>query len=147
MLLKLWENKEPDMKISGPLPHVKGNRNYIELMKSSKFCICARGHEVNSPRVVEAIFHECIPVIISDNFIPPLFEVLNWDSFAVFIKEKHIAYLRDILLAISEEKYLEMHKRVKKVQEHFLWHHEPVKYDLFHMLLHSIWYNRLFYTS
>ncbi|XP_024633710.1 probable glycosyltransferase At5g03795 isoform X2 [Medicago truncatula] len=147
MLLKLWENKEPDMKISGPLPHVKGNANYIELMRSSKFCICARGHEVNSPRVVEAIFHECIPVIISDNFIPPLFEVLNWESFAVFIEERHIAYLRDILLSIPEEKYLEMQKRVKKVQEHFLWHNEPVKYDLFHMLLHSIWYNRLFYTS
>ncbi|XP_004501160.1 probable glycosyltransferase At3g07620 [Cicer arietinum] len=147
VLLKYWENKEPDMKISGPLPHVKGNTNYIELMKSSKFCICARGHEVNSPRVVEAIFHECIPVIISDNFIPPLFEVLNWESFAVFIKEKHIAYLRDVLLSISEERYLEMHKRVKMVQEHFIWHHEPVKYDLFHMLLHSIWYNRIFYVS
>ncbi|CAI8599846.1 unnamed protein product [Vicia faba] len=147
MLLNLWENKEPDMKISGPLPHVRGNKNYIELMKSSRFCICARGHEVNSPRVVEAIFHECVPVIISDNFIPPLFEVLNWESFAVFIKEKHIAYLRDVLVSISEERYLEMHKRVKMVQEHFLWHHEPVKYDLFHMLLHSIWYNRVFYTS
>jgi hypothetical protein len=23
----------------------------------------------------------------------------NWDSFSVFIKERHIAYLRDILLA------------------------------------------------
>ncbi|XP_057737377.1 probable glycosyltransferase At5g03795 isoform X1 [Arachis stenosperma] len=146
-LLNHWENKESDMKISGPLPHVKGNANYIELMKSSKFCICARGHEVNSPRVVEAIFHECVPVIISDNFIPPLFEVLNWESFAVFVAEKDIPNLRSILLSISEEKYLEMHKRVKKVQKHFVWHYKPVKYDLFHMLLHSIWYNRLFRIS
>ncbi|KAL5190225.1 putative glycosyltransferase [Glycine soja] len=147
ILLKHWENKEPDMKISGPLPHVRGNVNYIQLMKSSKFCICARGHEVNSPRVVEAIFHECIPVIISDNFIPPFFEILNWESFAVFVKEEEIPNLRNILLSISEERYLEMHKRAKKVQEHFLWHAEPVKYDLFHMLLHSIWYNRLFHIS
>nr|KYP65146.1 Multiple exostoses isogeny 1 [Cajanus cajan] len=147
VLLEHWENKEPDMKITGSLPHVRGNKNYIQLMKSSKFCICARGHEVNSPRVVEAIFHECIPVIISDNFIPPLFEILNWESFAVFVTEKDIPNLRNILLSISEERYLEMHKRVKKVQEHFLWHAEPVKYDLFHMLLHSIWYNRLFHIS
>ncbi|KAK7351490.1 hypothetical protein VNO77_10993 [Canavalia gladiata] len=147
ILLKHWENKEPDMKISGPLPHVRGNANYLQLMKSSRFCICARGHEVNSPRVVEAIFHECIPVIISDNFIPPLFEVLNWESFAVFVMEKDIPNLRNILLSISEERYLEMHSRVKKVQEHFLWHAEPVKYDLFHMLLHSIWYNRIFHSS
>lgn len=147
ILLLHWENKEPDMKISGPLPHVKGNANYIELMKSSKYCICARGHEVNSPRVVEAIFHECIPVIISDNFIPPFFEVLNWESFAVFVMENDIPNLRNILLSISEERYLEMHKRVKKVREHFIWHPEPVKYDLFHMLLHSIWYNRLFFPN
>ncbi|XP_027355915.1 probable glycosyltransferase At5g03795 [Abrus precatorius] len=147
ILLKHWENKEPDMKISGPLPHVRGNANYLELMKSSRYCICARGHEVNSPRVVEAIFYQCIPVIISDNFIPPLFEVLNWESFAVFLMERDIPNLRNILLSISEERYLEMHKRVKKVQEHFLWHAEPVKYDLFHMLLHSIWYNRLFQIS
>ncbi|CAJ1973894.1 unnamed protein product [Sphenostylis stenocarpa] len=144
ILLEHWENKESDMIISGTLPHVRGNANYIQFMKSSKFCICARGHEVNSPRVVEAIFHECIPVIISDNFIPPLFEILNWESFAVFVTEEEIPNLRNILLSISEDRYLEMHKRVKKVQEHFIWHAEPVKYDLFHMLLHSIWYNRLF---
>ncbi|KAI4316111.1 hypothetical protein L6164_024124 [Bauhinia variegata] len=114
ILLNYWENKDPDMKITGPLPHVRGNANYLQLMKSSKYCICARGHEVNSPRVVEAIFLECIPVIISDNFIPPFFEVLNWESFAVFVLEKDIPKLKDILLSISEEKYLEMHKRVKK---------------------------------
>ncbi|KHN18171.1 Putative glycosyltransferase [Glycine soja] len=33
------------------------------------------------------------------------------------------------------------------VQEHFPWHAEPVKDDLSHMLLHSIWYNRLFHIS
>ncbi|XP_021276434.1 uncharacterized protein LOC110410860 isoform X2 [Herrania umbratica] len=48
VLLNYWRN-DPDMKIFGPMPHVKGNINYIEHMKSSKFCICARGHEVNSP--------------------------------------------------------------------------------------------------
>ncbi|XVF35443.1 hypothetical protein REPUB_Repub18cG0146500 [Reevesia pubescens] len=143
ILLNYW-GKDPDMKIFGPMPHVKGNTNYIEHMKSSKFCICARGHEVNSPRVVEAIFYECVPVIISDNFVPPLFDVLNWESFAVFIPEKEIPNLKSILLSISEEKYMEMHKRVKMVQQHFLWHAEPVKYDLFHMILHSIWYNRVF---
>ncbi|XP_054788486.1 probable glycosyltransferase At5g03795 [Prosopis cineraria] len=146
ILLKYWENREADMQVSGPLPHVRGNANYLQLVKSSKYCICARGHEVNSPRVVEAILNECVPVILSDNFVPPFFEVLNWESFVVIVTEKDIPNLRNILLSISEERYLEMYKRVKQVQEHFLWHAEPVKYDLFHMILHSIWYNRLFQT-
>lgn len=144
VLLDYWGNKDPDMKIFGPMPHVKGNTNYIQHMKSSKFCICPRGHEVNSPRIVEAIFHECVPVIISDNFVPPFFEVLDWESFAVIVLEKDIPNLKNILVSISEEKYIEMNKRVKKVQQHFLWHSKPEKYDLFHMILHSVWYNRIF---
>ncbi|CAK9188466.1 unnamed protein product [Ilex paraguariensis] len=143
ILLKYW-GKDPDMKIFGKMPHVKGNKNYIQHMKRSKYCICARGYAVHSPRVVESLYYECVPVIISDNYVPPFFEVLNWESFAVFILEKDIPNLKKTLLSISEDKYLEMHKRVKMVQEHFLWHTEPVKYDMFHMILHSVWYNRVF---
>ncbi|CAL5205220.1 unnamed protein product [Lathyrus oleraceus] len=144
ILLRHWENKDPDMKIFGMMPKSKGNRNYIQYMKSSRYCICPKGYEVNSPRVVEAIVYECVPVIISDNFVPPFFEVLNWESFAVFVLEKDIPNLKSILVSIPKERYLEMQMRVKKVQQHFLWHRSPVKYDIFHMILHSIWYNRVF---
>lgn len=145
ILLQYWGNNvDPDMQIFGRLPRTKDNRNYINYMKSSKYCICPRGYEVNSPRVVEAIFYECVPVIISDNFVPPFFETLNWESFAVFVAEKDIPNLKNILLSIPEKTFFRMHMRVKKVQKHFLWHPNPLKYDLFHMILHSIWYNRVF---
>ncbi|KAK9048386.1 hypothetical protein SSX86_032651 [Deinandra increscens subsp. villosa] len=101
------------------------------------------GSEVNSPRVVEAIFYECVPVIISDNFVPSFFEILDWESFAVFVPEKDIPDLKNILLSIPKKRYLQMHQRVKEVQQHFLWHVKPVKYDMFHMILHSIWYTRV----
>ncbi|KAL8170607.1 hypothetical protein V2J09_022411 [Rumex salicifolius] len=143
VLLRHWQNMDPGMKIFGRLPHAKGNKNYIGYMQSSKYCICARGYEVNSPRVVEAIFYECVPVIISDNFVPPLFETLNWESFAVFVAEKDVPNLKTILESIPEKTYLRLYMRVKKVQQHFLWRPNPVKYDLFHMILHSIWYNRV----
>ncbi|XP_026408897.1 probable glycosyltransferase At3g07620 [Papaver somniferum] len=145
ILLKYWENKDPEMKIYGKMSKTqKKEMNYIQHMKTSKFCISAKGYEGNSPRVVEAIFFECVPVIISDNFVPPFFEVLNWEAFAVFVAERDIPNLKEILASIPDEKYVEMHKRVKKVQKHFLWHSKPVKYDVFHMTLHSIWYNRVF---
>ncbi|KAL6221861.1 hypothetical protein ACLB2K_005253 [Fragaria x ananassa] len=145
ILLKYWKDKDPDMKIFGPMPPgVASKMNYIEHMKSSKYCLCPKGYEVNSPRVVEAIFYECIPVIISDNFVPPFFEVLNWDAFSLILAEKDIPNLKNILLSIPDEKYLKMQLAVKRVQKHFLWHPKPLKYDLFHMTLHSIWYNRVF---
>ncbi|KAL9224525.1 hypothetical protein vseg_000550 [Gypsophila vaccaria] len=144
LLLKYWENKVPDMKILGPMQRdVEGKAVYREYMKSSKFCICARGYDVHTPRVVESIFYECVPVIISDNYVPPFFEVLDWEAFAVFVLEKDIPNLRNILLAISEDRYFEMHLRVKLVQRHFIWHKVPEKYDLFHMILHSIWSSRV----
>nr|XP_016510889.1 PREDICTED: probable glycosyltransferase At3g07620 [Nicotiana tabacum]XP_016510890.1 PREDICTED: probable glycosyltransferase At3g07620 [Nicotiana tabacum]XP_016510891.1 PREDICTED: probable glycosyltransferase At3g07620 [Nicotiana tabacum]XP_016510892.1 PREDICTED: probable glycosyltransferase At3g07620 [Nicotiana tabacum] len=140
ILLNYWENKDPDMKIFGKISTV----SYVQYMKSSKYCICAKGYEVNSPRVVEAIFYECVPVIISDNFVPPFFETLNWEAFAIFVPEKDIPKLKDILVSIPEKRYREMQRRVKMVQQHFLWHVKPVKYDVFNMILHSIWHNRVF---
>lgn len=145
VLLQYWNNQEPDMIISGPMNRsIEGKARYRELMKNSKYCICARGYEVHTPRLIESIFYECVPVIISDNYVPPFLEVLKWETFSVFVLEKDIPNLRNILLSISEEKYLAMQHRVKMVQQHFLWHKQPVKYDLFHMILHSVWYNRIF---
>lgn len=144
VLLRHWENKQPDMKISGPMARDnEGTQTYQEFMRTSKYCICARGHEVFSPRVVEAILTGCVPVIISNNYVPPFFEVLDWEAFSVFVMEKDVPNLRNILLSIAEEKYHAMQLRVKMVQKHFLWHRRPEKYDLFHMVLHSVWYNRV----
>ncbi|CAM8966363.1 unnamed protein product [Rhodiola kirilowii] len=144
LLVKYWQNKEPDMVILGSLPrNGQGQKIYRDHMKNSKYCICARGYEVHTPRIVEAIFQECVPVIIADNYVPPFFEVLNWESFAVFVKEKDVANLRKILVSIPHRKYRLMQQRVKVVQEHFLWHKKPVRYDLFNMILHSVWHNRL----
>ncbi|KAF8090923.1 hypothetical protein N665_0461s0009 [Sinapis alba] len=148
LLLQTWGgNRDPDMKIFSEIPKTKGkNKSYMEYMKSSKYCICPKGHEVNSPRVVEALFYECVPVIISDNFVPPFLEVINWESFAVFVLEKDIPDLKNTLVSITEERYREMQMRVKMVQKHFLWHSKPERFDIFHMILHSIWYNRVFQT-
>lgn len=139
-LLKHWENRDPDMKIFGRMKKA----SYVRHMRNSKYCICAKGYEVNSPRVVEAIIHGCVPVIISDNFVPPFFEILKWDSFAVFVFEKDIPDLKNILLSIPEKRYVVMQQRVNQVKKHFLWHNSPVKYDIFHMILHSLWHNRVF---
>lgn len=143
-LLKYWRDKDEDMRIYGPLPNrVSRTMSYTDHMKSSKYCICPMGYEVNSPRIVESIYYECVPVIIADNFVPPFNEVLDWSAFSVIVPEKDIPRLKEILLAIPLRKYLIMQKNVKVLQKHFQWHYKPVRYDLFHMILHSIWSSRL----
>ncbi|KAF3679688.1 putative DNA mismatch repair protein MSH4-like [Capsicum annuum] len=53
-------------------------------------------YEVNSPRIVEAIYYECVPVIIAENFALPFSEVHNWSAFSVVVSEKDITRLKDI---------------------------------------------------
>ncbi|CAK9173265.1 unnamed protein product [Ilex paraguariensis] len=143
-LLKYWRGKDEDMRIYGPLPNrVSRIMSYVQHMKSSKYCICPMGYEVNSPRIVEAIYYECVPVIIADNFVPPLNEVLDWSAFSVIVGEKDIPKLKEILLAIPMGQYLTMQTNVKGLQRHFLWNPRPIRYDMFHMILHSIWFSRL----
>ncbi|KAF3669775.1 hypothetical protein FXO37_08849 [Capsicum annuum] len=63
------------------------------------------GYEVNSPRIVEAIYYECVPVIIADNFALPFSEVLNWTAFSVVVSEKDIPKIKDILSNIPLRPY------------------------------------------
>ncbi|KAK6140921.1 hypothetical protein DH2020_025314 [Rehmannia glutinosa] len=42
VLLNYWENKDPDMKIFGKMRKAKGQMSYVQYMKSSKYCICAK---------------------------------------------------------------------------------------------------------
>ncbi|KAG8077353.1 hypothetical protein GUJ93_ZPchr0007g6423 [Zizania palustris] len=145
VLLKHWgDGRDDDMRVYGPLPaKVSRRMSYIQHMKNSRFCLCPMGYEVNSPRIVEALYYECVPVIIADNFVLPLSEVLDWRSFAVVVAEKDIPDLKKILQGISLRKYVAMHGCVKRLQRHFLWNARPLRYDLFHMILHSVWLSRV----
>ncbi|CAO2819489.1 unnamed protein product [Amaranthus hypochondriacus] len=144
LLIEHWHDKDESMRIYGPLPRsVSKQMSYIQHMKSSKFCICPMGYEVNSPRIVEAIYYECVPVIIADNFVPPFDDVLDWSAFSVTVAEKDIPKLKEILESIPLRRYLKMLENLKMLQRHFLWNLRPFKYDLFHMILHSIWLSRL----
>ena len=144
-LLRHWGGgRDHEMRVYSLLPsRVSRRMSYIQHMKNSRFCLCPMGYEVNSPRIVEALYYECVPVIIADNFVLPLSEVLDWSAFSVVVAEKDIPDLKRILQGIPLRRYVRMHACVKRLQRHFLWHARPIKYDLFHMILHSIWLSRV----
>ncbi|XP_021857927.1 probable glycosyltransferase At5g03795 isoform X1 [Spinacia oleracea] len=140
-LLEHWGNKtDQDMRIHTYLPK---NVSYYDMLRNSKFCICPSGYEVASPRVVEAIYTGCVPVLISDNYVPPFNDVLNWKAFSVEVSVKDIPKLKTILLSISTRRYLNMYRILLQVRRHFEVHHPPKRYDFFHMILHSVWLRRL----
>lgn len=142
VLTRYWKDKDPSMKVYEVLPpEIATNISYAEHMKRSRYCLCPKGFEVNSPRIVEAILSGCVPVIISDNFVLPFSDVLDWTKFSITVAEKNIPHLKSILTNIPDGTYRSMQSRLRLIRRHFLWLEDPedTQYDSFHMILHSIW--------
>ncbi|KAG9448483.1 hypothetical protein H6P81_008448 [Aristolochia fimbriata] len=141
ILLRHWKNKvDEDVQVYRALPK---HLNYTKMMGSTKFCLCPSGYEVASPRVAEAIYAGCVPVLISDHYVPPFSDVLDWSKFTVQIPVERIPEIKVILEGISQRRYLTLQRRVVAVRRHFVVNRPAQSYDVFHMLLHSVWLRRL----
>ena len=60
----------------------------------------------------QAIYSGCVPVIISDHYVLPFSDVLNWDTFSVFVPPPQIPNLKNILQSIPTETYVKLHGQV-----------------------------------
>ena len=53
-----------------------------------RICVCIQGW---SPRLMDALWFGCVPVIISDRYVLPLADMLNWDDIAYRIPESQVS--------------------------------------------------------
>lgn len=83
---------------------------YLDICMKSRFMLCPRGQGTASIRLFDAMQMGVAPVIISDKWIRP--PEVDWESFAVFVAERDIARLPE-LLAPYDSRWREMGQLVR----------------------------------
>jgi hypothetical protein len=74
---------------------------YVDLLLSSKFSLCPAGWAAVSFRIYESMALGIAPVILADDFVPPVGP--EWSAFALNLKESEFAELETFLLKKESE--------------------------------------------
>ncbi|KAH0709487.1 hypothetical protein KY284_010914 [Solanum tuberosum] len=108
---QIWPRK-------GPSPTNAPSRSmktpYSEALLNSKYCIHAKGFEINTARIGDALYYGCVPVILADHYDLPCADILNWESFSVIVSSLDISKLKQILQAIEYHHYVKLQNNVMK---------------------------------
>ncbi|CAN6577068.1 unnamed protein product [Malus baccata var. baccata] len=96
------------------------SENYHLDIASSIFCGVFPG-DGWSGRMEDCVLQGCIPVVIQDGIFLPYENVLNYESFAVRIREDEIPNLINILRAFNETEIKFRLANVQKIWQRFLY--------------------------
>eukprot|EP00386_Alphamonas_edax_P015048 GDKI01046059.1.p1 GENE.GDKI01046059.1~~GDKI01046059.1.p1 ORF type:complete len:387 (+),score=88.77 GDKI01046059.1:266-1426(+) len=100
--------------------------DYGELLLSSRYCLNLAGSWVTATvRLYDIIQSGCIPVIVTDDFVPPFADFLDWRKFAIFLRTVHVPHIESILRSIPPEIELQMRTRLVQVRPAFSWQALP----------------------
>lgn len=93
--------------------------SYHELMSRSIFTLCPAGYGRWSFRMIEALLNKSIPVILSDDYILPMSEKIDWEKYCIVVEEKDLLSLDVILSKVSSDKIGEILENIHHAQQFF----------------------------
>lgn len=94
--------------------------DFVELMMQSKFCLTPRGRRLGSFRYLEAMSYGCIPVILSDGWVKPFEEIIDWSKAVVQLDEDMILLVPDVLRDIDDLSIKTMQNNIHNIyHQHF----------------------------
>lgn len=111
--------------------HVAPKR-YMATLLASRFCLHARGTQVQSPRLVEMLLFGCVPVVMADSYDLPLATLLHWPAFSVRVPQDRPDLLPAALAAAN---YTALAAAACAVAPFFTYHAAPQPGDAFHMTM------------
>lgn len=94
--------------------------DYAELLQGSRFGFVVRGDAPFSYRLLETMAAGAIPVVLSDGWVLPFGEVVDWGAVAVRVPESEWASVVERLRAIPDETVLAMRRSaIAAYRRHF----------------------------
>ena len=112
---------------------------YSHLMGNSKFCLAPEGLFAFTPRISEAMRSGCIPVIISDSFVPPFSKMLDYSSFALHLSPKNLTSLPGLIRSVSSRKIVYMQNLLRSALIHLQYNSPPQPGDAFFMIMNELY--------
>ncbi|HTT83074.1 MAG TPA: exostosin family protein [Rhizomicrobium sp.] len=90
----------------GRIDAMAGNKDesYAALMAASIFAFVPRGDALFSYRLLEAMSFGCIPVILSDHWLPPFDRTIAWNEIALHVPEHGVADLPRLLRTFEAQR-------------------------------------------
>jgi hypothetical protein len=118
-----YAKTEPDCFIGSPQDAIKVfgyiDSTYHSIMSRSTFTLCPAGYGRWSFRWVEALLCNSIPIIISDGYILPFGDSIDWSKYLIVLKEKSLKSIDSILREISPSTISSMQANIARDQHLF----------------------------
>lgn len=116
-LLEFKKRFESDKVVIGTPIEVKqklGEISYHDLMARSIFTLCPAGYGRWSFRFVEALLNGSIPILVSDEYVLPFADKIDWNKYCYVTEERHLFSLTDFIQRLFINEINEKQKSIAK---------------------------------
>ncbi|XP_046643245.1 exostosin-2-like [Daphnia pulicaria] len=85
--------------------------NFPDVLMNATFCLVVRGARLGQPTLMESLAAGCIPVVVSDSYVLPYDEVIDWKTAVLQLYEDDLSKMMDLLRGVSSDRISEMRQK------------------------------------
>jgi len=111
---------------------------YTKHMLEAKFCPICGGFSQWTPRLAEALYHECVPIIMSQHMLPPFAHLLDWTQFSARLAPRDLPSLKTFVRGLDHAKLLAGVRRAKATLSYHLSSRPDAGADMLPLLVYAM---------